>query len=693
MLFSTPKPPERGLLGHARQYSPRNNMRSSGFPSRRASSLVRYVALAALFLIIFFYMQESSQPGPTGSSSTDGGLGKPYPPARTQPDQPTYEQQGQRKNGNGKSSTTNENAIDKLIRDADAQFRSVLSKESRTLEAAAARYRERRGRHPPPGFDLWWQLASKTRAVVVEDFWDQIYTDIEPFWGMPATQMRHEAHDFEMTIQIRNGSASAGSDWFWTQIWLDMIMQIEMYLPDMDIALNAMDEPRIVTPWEDINRYMTEAQKMRKLVDPKDAITTFSTHEESTKGREKWSIGESKKWETKPPFWDIARRGCPPNSAARTSPIMRKFDHEPVIVPSNANPHMYEGFVSNYSLASSICHQPDLQALHGIFIEPLSVSSTQHLFPMFGGSKLSVNNEILLPAPMYWSGGERFTADGHNNQPWADKTDGAFWRGVATGGKARANNWKGFQRHRFIAMNNGTSIELAGKSVAPEASNDPPPPLGEPRPVAKGFNFALPERRYNLAAQQVGKLPEWVHEWSNMSFTDLNCQPQEPGGHCSYTGHAFDVGEGISLSDMFNYKYLPDIDGNSFSGRYLSFLKSTSLPLKSTLFREWHDSRLVAWKHFVPIDARFGDWHAIMEYFLGYPGSGSDETKAKKRAAHDAEAEKIAIAGREWAELALRPEDMLVYVLRLLLEYGRVSDDRREMMGFVDDLLPSKKAA
>ncbi|KAL2262350.1 hypothetical protein VTK26DRAFT_1623 [Humicola hyalothermophila] len=138
------------------------------------------------------------------------------------------------------------------------------------------------------------------------------------------------------------------------------------------------------------------------------------------------------------------------------------------------------------------------------------------------------------------------------------------------------------------------------------------------------------------------------------------------------------------MAQQFAHKLLPDIDGNSFSGRYLGFLRSTSLPVKATLWREWHDSRLVAWKHFVPMDNRFGDWWGIVEYFLGGPGPARGWMDGKGR---DAAAERIAMDGREWAEKVLRREDMLVYVLRLLLEYARVTDERREVMGWVGDLL------
>lgn len=326
-----------------------------------------------------------------------------------------------------------------------------------------------------------------------------------------------------------------------------------------------------------------------------------------------------------------------------------------------AAPHMHEGFVGNYTLSTDLCHQPDLQGLEGILIEPLTTSATKVLFPMFGGSKLSVNNEILLPPPMYWNEEERFTGGDDHGVPWSVKVNQAIWRGVATGGWNRAKNWRGFQRHRFVAMNNGTKLTLVeGGAIAPE-------------------NFGMPEGEYKVKAQDDKWLGKWVGEWADVFFVDLMCNEDDKAedGSCPYTSPHYETRPGLKMSEQFDAKFVPDIDGNSFSGRYIGFLRSTSLPIKATLWREWHDSRLVAWKHFVPMDSRFLDYYGIMEYFLGYKGKG----------AHDRAAEKIAMDGKEWAEKVLRKEDMQVYVLRLLLEYGRVIDDRRETLGWVEDVL------
>lgn len=187
--------------------------------------------------------------------------------------------------------------IDRLIDLANKQFADQLTEESHTLSEAAAAYRKRRGRHPPPGFDQWYAFAKERNAVMVEAFWDQIYHDLEPFWALPALEIRKGAWDYEMTINVRGGSANAKSDWFWTQIWLNLIKTIEHLLPDMDIALNAMDEPRMIVPWEDINTYMNKASASRSMVPAKDAINEFEHLQPPGEGPDRVIELPEKDWE------------------------------------------------------------------------------------------------------------------------------------------------------------------------------------------------------------------------------------------------------------------------------------------------------------------------------------------------------------------------------------------------------------
>lgn len=350
---------------------------------------------------------------------------------------------------------------------------------------------------------------------------------------------------------------------------------------------------------------------------------------------------------------------------------------------------MQDGYVANYTLSTTMCHQPDLQALEGIFVEPLSVSATNSLLPIFGGSKLAVNNDILLPAPMYWNEEERFMGTAGASIPWSSKTSTAIWRGVATGGTNRPSNWRAFQRHRFVAMNNATQLALAASPPPPSPSSPSSP---TPQPPAH-FPLPNPNLYPHLPPPSSPAFITFLSTTTSIALTDLACLYPDTKPSCNYTAAYFTPAPPLPLAEQFRHKYLPDIDGNSFSGRYLGFLRSTSLPVKATLWREWHDARLVAWKHFVPMDSRFGDWWGVLEYFVGVGGgggggkgggSGSGSGGQKGR---DAVAERIAMAGREWAGKVLRREDMQVYVLRLLLEYARVVDDGREVLGWVGDLL------
>lgn len=240
------------------------------FRSRRTTSFVRFVVFTALiFLAIYTWSSRSPQYFTQPLQGVPGS----NPPGQTSHKLNTAKTGfGVPGIGGGVKAP---HPIDQLLYDAQTDFNDLLAKESKTLAEAAHAYRKRRGRHPPPGFDKWYEFAKQNDAIVVEDFFDQVYHDIEPFWGIPTGVIRKEAYSFEMSIHIREGKAKSTSDWFWTLIWLDMIKSIEHLLPDMDMPLNAMDEPRLVVPWEDINKYMNKASQTRIFHKPADVVSEF----------------------------------------------------------------------------------------------------------------------------------------------------------------------------------------------------------------------------------------------------------------------------------------------------------------------------------------------------------------------------------------------------------------------------------
>ncbi len=70
----------------------------------------------------------------------------------------------------------------------------------------------------------------------------------------------------------------------------------------MDIALNAMDEPRVIVPWETMREYVDQATQTVQITDPADVIDKFQSlplpgHEKATK----------MVWETKGMSWAVSR--------------------------------------------------------------------------------------------------------------------------------------------------------------------------------------------------------------------------------------------------------------------------------------------------------------------------------------------------------------------------------------------------
>lgn len=295
---------------------------SPGFPPRRPSGVVRSL-LVAIVLVIMIYLYKFPNDSPSrplagaGTNPVPGSPpynadgsnlhrpeskpnyvvdpddDRPVPKPNEGPSTPAITEEKQKwwenKDGNGAegkghkevddsesgssvgsgSSTPSDpddtHPINRLIYDAQLKFAELASKETHSLSEAAQAYRKRRGRHPPPGFDQWFEFAQNNSALVVEDFFDQIYHDLQPFWGLEPAIIRKESWDFEMTINIRDGNASTISNWFWTTIWHNMTQSIAHLLPDMDLPLNPMDEPRHVVPWEDMDKYMQKAAKTVNL--------------------------------------------------------------------------------------------------------------------------------------------------------------------------------------------------------------------------------------------------------------------------------------------------------------------------------------------------------------------------------------------------------------------------------------------
>jgi len=581
--------------------------------------------------------------------------------------------------------------IDELVRRADKDFEALLSRQTYGIHEAAEAYRKRRGRHPPPGYDKWVAFAEEVNATTIEDLFDQIYNDLGPFWGTPVDHLRASVDAWPVVISVRNGAVRQRTDRErdHTNAWENMVSQVAPLLPDLDMAMNEMDESRIFATWDTVAHYMnvaTERQKQNPSLSMSDMISEYPRlpPPEYDPDRFHHSFLRST------PIWSLVAAACPQASPGRRLPSEQNMQWSPWF-PDGWPDVSHKGYVSNFTIATDPCSQPHVRGLHGTFIEPISISTSQQLFPIFGGSKLPQNNDILLPPSDFWTAPD--TTHDELRMPWSKKADTVFWRGDATGGRNRMPTWARFHRHRFVGAANATALVAA---QAFHAHGAYPGYFPELPPDTWILNFQLPNTdHYKITALSNGHLGAWMNQHSDVAFTNLVCFPSEGWGPgCSYTGSFYRPSNWVNMRDHFNYKYLPDIDGNDGgTPRFPAALRSTSVPMKASMYRTWFSSRVMPWKHFVPMDMTYKDLWGIMEYFIGYddaavtapsnplaqfngfqrapnpkdlptstdpttPKTPAEKDALKRQKIYDAEQDAVrAFHGREWGNVRLPPDE------------------------------------
>ncbi|KAJ6145461.1 hypothetical protein N7470_009356 [Penicillium chermesinum] len=255
---------------------------------------------------------------------------------------------------------------------------------------------------------------------------------------------------------------------------------------------------------------------------------------------------------------------------------------------------------------------------------------------------------------MYTYKDERYTYSPKFDYKWAAKSTKLLWRGVTSGGTQFASSWNRLHRQRFVQLTNAT--ELAGKNVSLLTKDEE----GRYKPVSDFAPSKFAASHFDVGFTQAGG-------------AYLNVPSTKESGRTSSQQHSASNSKPTSLAD---------------GGRSSKVGLSASKPLFSengTIPACWRGGTLCL------MDNMFGDLYALMTYFIGispaafFPSFGGAGVHVP---AHDAEAQAIATQGRDWAQVALRDEDMEIYLYLLLLEYARVIDDNRDHIGYSGDGTP-----
>ena len=106
---------------------------------------------------------------------------------------------------------------------------------------------------------------------------------------------------------------------------------------------------------------------------------------------------------------------------------------------------------------------------------------------------------------------------------------------------------------------------------------------------------------YVYADVPVGALND---EIMDVAFVKIIGSHNFPGGHDAMVRfHRIDDG-GVNLGDHWKHKYVVDLDGMGYSGRFFSFMESDSAVLKATVYREFFSDWLQPWCVIEPLLSR-----------------------------------------------------------------------------------------
>ncbi|KAF4637620.1 hypothetical protein G7Y89_g441 [Cudoniella acicularis] len=507
-----------------------------------------------------------------------------------------------------------------LIKNAEQDFEKTLTRQSKTLNEAVEEYRRRYGIPPPPNFDKWFEFAKK-RGVQLIDEYDSIHHSLTPFWGLKPSTIRKRAQEalgFDANnligVLIRKGEVTkidGGREWQMVAT-KGMMKDFIKYLPDMDLCFNIHDEPRVIVPHDDLSRLVNIAKDVKM-----PAASAVAAP------RNSWSpthsgLGDGSRFEdikttrfnvfAHQPIWTHSKISCPPDSPSRS------LEDDPKEDNFNSYAVGELGFVYNQTAFSDICQSPSFGETYGFFDRPNAFNIVQDLFPVFSQSKISSYSDILYPSPWYWFG--KVSYNELEDKEWNTKEDKIYWRGSTTGGFSRDGGWRRQHRQRVVQKVN--AVDQAKILI----------------------NRGETEAHEDWQVKQVPRSD--FREIFDIYFSHIGqCDP----GDCDAQKEFFTLKDTAKQEDAWKYKYLLDIDGNAFSGRFYAFLKSKSLVYKLAIFREWHEEWLKPWVHFIPLSLRGDEWVEAVRWFAGEP-------IGKK------EAERLALQGREWAGKVLRNEDL-----------------------------------
>ncbi len=514
---------------------------------------------------------------------------------------------------------------------ARSEVSAMVQKQSKTLSSAVAQYKSRYKRPPPPGFDVWFELAVQNDFLLVDEF-DVMMESLEPFWGLPPLDVRSRAESalasspddlswFNIQDHEMDWGNGSPAGWMGQEVFSWFSPEILAIMPDVRFVVNVLDEPRVSVAHDALEGALRAANESLK--------SHASDEWMDSAGANKVQVDFHR--EGKQRAWEDLVLSCPLDSPCRIESNADSMN--------NTGPDQF--FVRTSARSKDVCSHPSLREQHGFFSTAETLPLTRTLVPIFSQAKPSSFQDLLYPSPYYpakYRQNEYVEAD---DIDWILKENKLYWTGSTTGGHTTVDNWQHFHRQRMYLLTHSKSEQQITLLQSPSEHDSAWTP-------------------YTTNMSSVASLFE----------TRITAVIQCDSPACDIQREAFDVDEEEhkdQLSKSYQYKFNLDIDGNGFSGRFYRLLHSKAVPVKQTIFKEWHDDWLIPWAHYIPLSMEMTELPEMMR-FLATTEEGLETSKV------------IAEDGAAWARKALRQNDLVLVFVRILLEYARiVSPDRANL--------------
>jgi hypothetical protein len=425
-----------------------------------------------------------------------------------------------------------------------------------------------------------------------------------------------------MGISVRDGRVNHfgnGQGAFQALALLDMISTFAKWLPDMDLAFNVHDDPRVAIAHDELAmRVAAGRESQGRLNSISHLQGDFSSRPDELELPIE-VMSQARFYDLGRQFtWQVSRMSCPLASPAR-NPNGEALGDTAAYTTTPLN------FVYNQTAFSDICLNPALRHHLASANQPNVYRVTNELCPIFSASKLSSFQDILYPSPWYYA--DQTVYDRNFAVGWEDKAPQLYWGRSASDGRSGDGEWHNWLHQRVLA-----------------------------NLKAQGNKLVL--QRINGSCNNIGLAREMKQELLAESGDDSDPEstridPCSSGG-CINGEDFIRIAKQDEEERAWKYRYLLDMDEHTYSGRFYASLRSKSLPLKLAYLREWHSEFILPWVHYAPLSLEGKEYRETFRYFE-HEGSGT--------------ARYLASSGEEWVKRTLTRDHFQVWMFRLLLEY------------------------